>query len=398
MGAVSAAALVLALLFVSVSAAAQSAQAKSYKVLYRFRGESYNGGPTSITRDLAGNLYGTTEGDGAFGYGTVFKLTENGKKTVLHSFAGYPTDGAYPVAVLLRDASGNLYGTTSGGGAGGNEGFGTVFKIDVTGTETVPYSFTGGSDGRFPLAGLVMDAKGSLYGTTVAGGTLTCNSGVGCGVIFKLDTTGKETVLYSFSGPDGAFPYAALVRDDAGNLYGTTEEGGTGYGTVFELSKSGKETVLHSFAGPDGAYPAASLVRDDQGNFYGTTEFGGTGCGSGGCGTVFKLGKTGKETVLHSFAVSDGAYPEAGLVRDNAGNLYGTTPQDGPSGVGTVFKLTATGKETILHAFTGGMDGADPAFTTLVRSGDGNLYGTTFYGGGTGCHGFGCGTVFTLHP
>jgi uncharacterized repeat protein (TIGR03803 family) len=399
-GTVSAAALVSALLLVSVSAAAaQSGRAKSYKVLYRFQGEGAQGGPTSLVRDAAGVLYGTTEGDGAFGYGTVFELIENGKKkTVLHSFAGYPTDGAYPLAGLLRDAAGNLYGTTSGGGADGNVGFGTIFKIDTTGTETVLYSFTGGSDGRLPQSSLVMDAKGNLYGTTTYGGDLSCNSGAGCGAVFKLDTSGKERVLHSFAGPDGAFPEAGVIWGTDGNLYGTTDGGGAGYGTVFTLSKTGKERVLHSFTGSDGAYPVAGLVPDDLGNIYGTTHEGGTGCENGGCGTVFKLSKNGKETVLHSFAVSDGSYPDASVVRDDDGNLYGTTQQDGAYGFGTVFKVSAAGKETLLHAFIGGSDGANPFFTTLVRDADGNLYGTTFYGGGTGCDGFGCGTVFTLHP
>ena len=206
-----------------------------------------------------------------------------------------------------------------------------------------------------------------------------------------MTKTGKETVLYSFTnGLDGGYPFGGLVRDSSGNLYGTTYSGGaSSVGTVFKVTKTGTETVLHSFAGgADGEYPYASLVRDSSGNLYGTTSEG----GASNVGTAFKVTPTGHETVLYSFAGgTDGANPFAGLVRDRKGNLYGTTEAGDSSGVGTVFKLTATGQETVLHTFTGGTtDGANP-FGGLVRDAAGNLYGTTFVGGA-----FGHGAVYEI--
>jgi uncharacterized repeat protein (TIGR03803 family) len=245
-------------------------------------------------------------------------------------------------------------------------------------TLTTLHNFTGSPDGAGPVAGLVGDAKGDFYGTTEYGGDLSCGD-YGCGIVFKLDAAGKETVLHSFAGSDGANPSAGLIIDAKGNLYGTTAYGGLGCqspgcGVVFKLDTSGKETVLHNFTGrPDGEYPIRGLVRDTAGNLYGTTPYG----GSSGYGTVFRVSKTGEETVLHSFtgAPSDGAVPEAGLVRDAKGELYGTTDEGGSSGYGTVFKLDATGKATVLHSFTGSP--SDGAFTEagLLRDAKGNLYG-----------------------
>ena len=307
--------------------------------------------------------------------------------SVLYAFTG-GADGGNPATGLIRDVKGNFYGTTVGGGA---SGVGVVFMLDTSGKETVIHGFTGtGGDGAEPLAGLVRDAAGNLYGTTRFGG-------VGFGTVFSLDKTGKETVLYSFSGgADGGYPvYGYLVRDAAGNLYGTTSYSGTsGYGTVFMLDKTVKETVLYNFTGSggDGAEPWGGLVRDANGNLYGTTVLGGGSGGYNGYGTVFKLDKTGKETVLHRFsgAPGDGANPVAGLVRDASGNLYGTTSEGGTEGRGTVFKVDKTGNETVLYNFTGtGGDGGTP-YAGLLRDAAGNLYGTTVNGG------IGYGTAFKL--
>ena len=379
-------ALAVAIVLVPAVVGTKSAEAQTYKekVLYSFRGKADGRFPyAGLVRDAAGNLYGTTYQGGAYGLGTVFKLSKTGKKTVLHSFARTGGDGANPEAGLVRDAAGNLYGTTPYGGA---SGYGTVFMLDTTGKETVLYSFTGtGGDGAEPLFGyLVRDAAGNLYGTTEGGGAS------GYGTVFMLDETGNETVLYSFTGTggDGTEPAAGLVRDAAGNLYGTTKSGGASgyYGTVFMLDTTGKETVLHSFDGSDGADPLAGLVRDAAGNLYGTTNSG------DGYGTVFMLDETGKETVLHSFKrpSREGAYP-FGLVRDAKGNLYGTTFEGGASGLGTVFMLDKTGKETVLHRFAGS-DGAYPD-AGLVRDAKGNLYGTTSIGGA-----YEDGTMFELTP
>jgi uncharacterized repeat protein (TIGR03803 family) len=205
------------------------------------------------------------------------------------------------------------------------------------------YSFTGKADGANPQAGLVRNSAGVLYGVAYSGGDLSTCNGLGCGVAFKLDRTGVETVLHRFTGkPDGANPKASLIRDSAGNLYGATEYGGdpclllSGCGVVFKLDKAG-ETVLYRFKGtPDAANAIAGLVMDSTGNLYGTTRGGGTS----GYGAVFRLNTAGVETVLYSFTQGlDGNRPQAGLIMDSAGNLYGTTVSGGTSMEGVVFKL-----------------------------------------------------------
>jgi uncharacterized repeat protein (TIGR03803 family) len=261
--------------------------------------------------------------------GVVYKLDAAGQETVLHSFTG-GTDGEYPYAGVTRDSAGNLYGTTQGGGTGNA---GVVYKLDTTGQETVLYSFSGGADGGYPDASVIQDSVGNLYGTTFNGGTANM------GVVYKLDVGGQETVLYSFTGgADGASPYAGVIRDSAGDLYGTTVEGGTaGWGVVYKLDASGQETVLYSFmGGADGGDPYAGVIRDPAGNLYGTTLF-----GTYGSGNVYKLDTTGQETVLYSFTNgADGGYPYAGVIRDSVGNLYGTTYNGGKDIAGVVFKLT----------------------------------------------------------
>ena len=320
--------------------------------------------------------------------------------TVLYNFTGSP-DGAYPYAGLLLDMAGNLYGTTT---VGGSSNQGTVFKVDTSGTETVLHSFSG-ADGISPYAGVIMDAKGNLYGTTQNGGT-GC-SGTGCGTVFELmpkaggDWT--ETVLHKFTfNPDGGDPTAVLVQDANGNLYSTTEVGGTGTnigGTVFKVSKAGKETVLHSFEGgsQDGAFPyLAGVIRDTKGNLYGDTFKGGASPYDGG--VVYKLGKSGALTVLHSFPVSewDGELPMGTPVMDKQGNLYGTTSTGGPN-YGIVWKVSQKRKETVLHRFAGGpSDGAFP-YAGVILDAQGNLYGVTTLGGtGTVCGQYACGTVYKL--
>jgi uncharacterized repeat protein (TIGR03803 family) len=392
-------------LLLGLASVMPSAQGQTFTVLYSFMGGPDGRFPSGVVRDNAGNLYGTTSSGGAFTYyGTVFKLDTTGNETVLYSFTG-GADGAQPEAGVIEDAAGNLYGTTV---FGGDLNLGTVFKLDNTGKETVLHSFTGGADGAQPVTGVILDKAGDLYGTTPFGGTDTCFDG--CGTVFKLDKTGKETVLYSFmDGADGSVPEAGLVRDAAGNLYGTTSFGGTdtcfdGCGTVFKLDKTGKETVLYSFTGgADGAQPYAGVILDKAGNLYGTTD----GGGDLSLGTVFKLNRAGKKTVLYSFTgAPDGLSPLAGVIGDAAANLYGTTALggivtcDGDIGCGTVFKRDKTGNETVLYAFTGGADGKLPA-APLIRDAAGNLYGAAEYGGnvsGSCSVGGGCGVVFKIAP
>jgi len=357
-------------------------QTYTERVLYSFAGGADGANPLAgLVRDATGNLYGTPDDGGTHSHGTVFKVSANGTEIVLHSFTG-GADGGNPDAGLIRDTAGNLYGTTADGGA---HNYGTVFEVSAGVMERVLDSFTGtGGDGAYPFADLVRDAAANLYGTTVGGGTHNA------GTVFKVDPTGKETVLYSFTGgADGRNPYAGFVLDAAGNLYGTTKYGGaSGAGTVFKVDIKGKETVLHNFSGgADGEYPSAGLVRDAAGNLYGTTA----GGGASGDGTVYKVGTTGKEAVLYSFRGGvDGEYPYAGLIQDAAGNLYGTTSYGGASGAGTIYKVDTTGKETVLYGFGGGANGASPQ-AGLVQDAVGNLYGTTKYGGASGA-----GTVFEL--
>ncbi len=389
-------------LMMGFAASAPSAHGQTFTVLHSFKGGTDGEGPNGgVVRDAAGNLYGTTAHGGAFGNGTVFKLDTMGRETVLYSFTG-GADGAFPLAGLIRDAAGNLYGTTEAGGdltCNGGSGCGTVFKLDTTGEETVLHSFTG-KDGTSPIAGVIRDAAGNLYGTTPQGGPFSS------GTVFKLDTTGKETVLYNFTGgrggTDGSYPDGALIRDAAGNLYGTTQLGGNySFGTVFKVDSTGKETVLYRFyGGSNGLNPVGGLIMDKAGDLYGATEGGGLFFD----GTVFKLSPVSSKPVLYSFAGrADGSLPVAGVIADTAGNLYGTTQYGGGvacfgGGCGTVFKLDKTGKETVLHSFTGGADGAAPV-AGLVRDAAGNLYGTAYSGGdgGSRCAG-GCGVVFKITP
>src|SRR5215471_19211444 len=268
---------------------------------------------------------------------------------VLYTFLGPPTDGQFPPARLTLDSAGNLYGTTLDGGA---DDWGVIFKLDTAGSEKVLHNFTGGADGATPgFSSPILDPAGNLYGTAWQGG-----NGCGidtCGVVFKVDTAGNLTVLHAFNGIDGFNPFATLFRDSAGNLYGTTQFGGdSGYGNLFKLDPTtGKETVLYSFTGGvDGFQPSAELIQDSAGNFYSTTPSGGdlTHCNPVGCGVVFKLDPaTGTETVLYAFTGrTDGWLPAGGLVQDAAGYFYGVTAyggapcaQHGTSGCGVVFKL-----------------------------------------------------------
>jgi uncharacterized repeat protein (TIGR03803 family) len=262
--------------------AAAALQAQTLTVLHRFHRHGDGGFPYDSVLRTAGQFYGTTSEGGSFGYGTVFELTPEGQERVLHSFWG--ADGRGPTGSLVRDSAGNLYGTT---------GRGTVFKLGAAGKLTVLYAFTGGTDGGQPEGGLLRDHAGNLYGTTTGGGDLNCQFGLGCGVVFKIAPNGKETVLYAFTGgQDGVQPSGDLIRDRAGNFYGVTEFGGTSSdGILFEVTPSGKETVLYTFTGGANGQGPSGLVRDAKGNFYGITGSGGdlSGCNGAGCGLVFKL-------------------------------------------------------------------------------------------------------------
>jgi uncharacterized repeat protein (TIGR03803 family) len=412
------------------------------KVLHNFSQYSTDGyyPAASLIFDAHGILYGTTSGGGAHNAGMVFKLTPKAGggwiEEILHNFNDNGRDGAHPSASLIFDADGNLYGTTYYGGSldqCGGYGCGTVFELTPKAgggwTEKVLHNFSG-KDGSSPNARLVVDADGSLYSTTTGGGV------GGGGTVFELTPHGggwTEKTLHNFSGRDGFYPVAGVVMDDVGNLYGTTTFGGSipcnfgnevGCGTVFELTPKGggnwTEKVLHNFNynGKDGVSPQGDLTTDAAGNLYGTTYYGGPfndQCDSSsfGCGTVFeltsKVGRGWTEKVLHSFNEngSDGTFPQAGLIFDAHGNLYGTTSGGGLTqctgsfGCGTVFELRPKSDggwtERILHNF----NGRNGAYSTagLIFDAHGNLFGTTFEGGPTPCNGgAGCGTAFEITP
>jgi len=332
-----------ALLVLAVSLLDSPLRGQDFTVLHVFDGFAGDAAiPLAKMVWIAGDLYGTTGSGGAYGRGAVFKLNpKTGRVRVLYSFRG-GADGWSPRSTVIGDRNHNLYGTTE---IGGSSNSGTIFRLDPAGNETVLYTFSGGADGAYPVAGLVSDESGNFYGTTRMGGDANL------GVVFKLMATGQFTVLHSFSGPDGGGFSAPLVLDAEGNLYGTTGLGGRfNFGVIFEVDPTGKEVVLYNFTGGlDGDDPQGGLIRDAEGNLYGTTVSG----GAQGLGTVFKLDTTGMESALHSFSgrPNDGEEPTAGLLRDDNGHLYGTTSDGGPAGWGTVFELDENGNETVLHNF-----------------------------------------------
>ena len=299
-------------------------------VLHNFKGGMDGALPVASLLNVNGMLYGTTvNGGGPSDEGVVFAIASSGGESIVHRFTG-AGDGANPYAGLT-DVNGTLYGTTAGGGTASQ---GTVFTIAASGAESVIYSFgTSSADGATPVAGLI-DIDGTLYGTTAYGGG-NCGS-YGCGTVFKITTSGAEKVLYSFKGgDDGSMPSAALTAVK-GTLYGTTVQGGTANdGTVFKITASGKESVIYSFqGGTDGADPQALTAAG--GTLYGTTSAG----GSENLGTVFAMTTSGGETLLYTFkGGTDGATPRAGLI-DASGTLYGSTSLGGKSKVGTVFSIT----------------------------------------------------------
>jgi uncharacterized repeat protein (TIGR03803 family) len=382
------------------------------KVLHIFGGNNYDSSPSDLISDGAGNLYGTTSYNGAFGYGAAFELILTGpgkyKISTMYSFHG-GSDGAYPASRLVLDSSGNLYGTTQFRGRSNcaGQGCGTVFELTPANggwTETVLHSFRGGSaDGGNPVSGLILDTSGNLYGVTQVGGALCRNPPMyNCGVVFELTPHSggwTESVLYDF---DGGPPSGELLLDPAGNLFGTTISIDSPRGKVFELTHSGgqwKHSTVHLFSGgADGRYPVGGVTIDASGNLYGVTE---QGTGQE-WGAVFELTPTSNgwtERALYHFkAGSDGLNPRAGLTFDSAGNLFGTTYQGGginscSLGCGAVFELKSKGggqwSESLPHSFSNGNDGTYPS-APLVFDANGNIFGTTTYGGSGG------GTVFKL--
>ena len=339
----------------------------------------------NLVVDTAGNMYGATFSGGSHNLGAVFKVTPTGTETVVYSFAG-GADGSHPIAGLVRDKkTGNLYGTTVYGGTANS---GTVFVLNPdTGVETVIYSFKGGIDGANPYSSVVR-AGTTIFGTTYNGGAF------GYGTVFKLTAKGKETILHDFNSAfptlDGSYPYAGLTLYK-GLLYGTSTLGGAhNLGTVFVIAKTGGYTLLYSFKGgaDDGQGPQAGVVFDKSGNLWGTTY----GGGINNAGVVYEI-SGGVETPIHHFGrnTGDGTNPNANLIFYKS-NFYGTTLQGGSANGGTVFKITPSGTETLLHSFTGGADGFNP-YSALVLNGTNTFFSTTLVGGTANL-----GTVFKVIP
>jgi uncharacterized repeat protein (TIGR03803 family) len=381
-----------ATVFALCIATVTTAPSQTFKTLADFNGTNGNGSAPAymaLAQGTNGNLYGTTETGGADFYndGTIFQLTPTGTLTTTHTFEG--TDGAGPLAGLLLALDGSFYGTTSAGGdlscsAGNGFGCGTVFRITASGALTTLHAFEGiPNDGQMPAGVLLQATNGNIYGTTADGGAY------GGGSIFKMSPVGDLTIWQSFVNE--AYPYAGVIEGTNGDFYGTTSMGGfdcnskLGCGTVYKTTSGGMPIILHTFCSEaqcaDGAQPYANLVQGTGGDFYGTTTLGGdvTCNAPNGCGTVFKITAGGTLTTLHTFEGADGAAPYAGLIRATDGNFYGTTKRGGLNNDGTIFELTPDGVLTTLHSFSG-TDGSIPN-GGLLQATNGTLYGTTSIGG-----------------
>jgi uncharacterized repeat protein (TIGR03803 family) len=397
--------------------AQRRARSSSFTVLHQFNKKDGTGPAAGVIKDSAGNLYGTTFYGGGHnhvdsrcrlygGCGVAYKIDSSGRFSVLHRF-GERGDGGLPWSgSLLLDGNGNLFGTTQVGGA--HKG-GTVFEITSSGSEKVLYSFCSKAncaDGESPLGALVVDALGNLYGTTLVGGSSACSEG--CGTVFKLNGSRRETVLTAFNKQNGEFP-GGVFFGPGGDLYGETDLGGGNScaaslsltcGLIYRVSpKGGQLHVVYQFpGGTAGGIPHGGLTIDQSENLFGTTASEGSPQCS--CGVVFKISPSANETVLHTFIFGPtGSSPESGVIRDSQGNLFGTTLYggrgqcvSGPSGCGVVFEIDTGGNYTVLHEFTGGSDGGVP-YAGLFEDRQGNLYGTTS-GGGTS----GDGVVFKITP
>jgi len=370
---------------------AVASPAQTFKTLVSFNGTDGTS-PVfgSLVQGFDGNVYGTTSVGGANGDGTVFRMTPGGTLTTLHSF-----DGADGLNIfgdpVIQATNGKFYGTTEAGGAHGS---GTIYEMTPTGVLTTLYSFcakTNCADGSYPR-GLVQAANGSFYGATCCGGAY------GNGTLFKINAAGKLTTLYNFckqtNCADGGDPFVPVQATD-GNFYGTTYYGGAnGSGVFFKVTPEGKLTTLYSFCTQpgctDGSYPFGGLVQASNGDFYGTTLYGGTN----NDGTVFEITPGGTLTTLYRFGGADGANPAASTIQATNGNFYGTTTYGGAYGNGAVFEVTGPEKLTTLYSFcaqTGCPDGDHP-FAGLFQATNGNLYGTTSDGGINGHYG----TIFRV--
>jgi uncharacterized repeat protein (TIGR03803 family) len=370
------------------------AHAQTFTVFYTFTGGTDGATPFDtplISNNGNGNIYVTTHAGGTYSAGAVEEVNFKSRNhAVLHSFAGPPADGAGPIAGLIQDTTGNLYGATYKGGA---DNFGAVFELTLAGKLTLLHSFAGPpNEGSGPAATPIFDPAGDLYGTTYQGGAAK-----GYGTVYEITAGGAYMTGQSFPADEG-LPRGGLWRQ-GGQIFGTSVGSSATTpmygGTIFMV---GDLTPLYKFSGgADGAQPMGGVVGDGKGNLYGTTSGGGSASFGSGNGVVYAFNtSTATETVLHTFNGSDGAVPMAGLAWDTAGNLYGTTILGGEFGYGTVFKLDTSHKLTTIYSFTGGADGGNPNGGVVVDS-TGNIWGSTSNGGSAPAPG-GYGTLFVISP
>ncbi len=392
-----------------------AAHAQTFSVIHAFHGPDGEFPFAGVTL-RSGTLYGTTN-EGAKGHGTVYEIMQTGSNWLMVPVYLFGSGEGYPRARVVFGPDGHPYGTTYDRNERGFGGTGNVFELTPLSTicrtancfwaESVLHSFADyPTDGANPSCDLVWDAQGNIYGTTQGGSVGPADRGT----VFQITKSGNtwtETPIWSFSNADGAYPIGGVIFDSTGNLIGTTQHGGANdVGVVFKLTPSGDtwtETNIYDFqGGEDGDLPFAGLVIDSSGNIYGATS----NAGAGGGGTIFELIPSGKSytfKLLYSFSgeLNSECGPNASLSMDAAGNLYGTTVCDGPLQDGNVFKLTNTGNGwvyTSLHDFTGGSDGREPASNVTIDI-DGTLYGTASNGGDLNCgNPTGCGTVWMIKP
>ncbi|MBV9990911.1 MAG: hypothetical protein JOZ72_06415 [Alphaproteobacteria bacterium] len=406
-------AIAIAVAFLNMSA---TADALHYRSVYVFNDLTDGWNPVIVGKDKNGDLVGYTNLGGSstvcgYGCGTVFKLTPDGTKTVLHTFDS--ADGAAPSGMTIAD-DGTLYGTTEAGSGG----FGSIFKIAPDGQFSTVFWFPGKMahhqlevpDGWKPDGGVIVGHDGNLYGTASYGGINNhCGEG-GCGTVFKVTPSGEFTLLHAFGGEDadGCHPYSGVVQDAQGFLYGTTNGcGHINLGTVYKTDPAtGATTTLHSFLDPsDGNGPSGPVTLDEAGNVYGLTAQGGGNCNGGvGCGTIYKIAPDGTETLIYVFkSFYQGYNPMGPLYRDHRGNLYGVTYFGGPSskfscislGCGTAFKLKPGGAMILLHNFTGTpFDSSNPVSGLTPGPQPHGFYGSSRNAGDKTC----CGAVYELTP
>jgi uncharacterized repeat protein (TIGR03803 family) len=383
-------------------AAVVPAAGQGFSVIDSFAGFQTESGAepnAGLVQGTDGNFYGTTaiggSGGCTFGCGTIYRITADGTLTILYNFQG--TDGG-PSSGLIQATNGLFYGATAwrGGNCSDNGSCGSIYEITAAGARNAVYNFP---EPAGPLSGVIQASDGNLYGSTYYGGT-SSNCSVGCGTIFKLTLSGTFTTLYNFSGTDGSEP-GVLIQATDGNFYGTTALGGAyGQGTIFQLTPGGTLTTIHSFGGADGFEPVA-LIQAQNGSLYGITVSG----GANNSGTAFEMSTSGSLTTIYSFCAqkgcSDGNEPWT-LMQTSDGNLYGTTIWGGTAkdAGGTIFEISG-GTLTTLHKFvpTGGRYlGGESPIGALIQSASGNFYGTTSSGGAYNNCGNSCGTVFTFGP